>query len=441
VRRENGRRGRGRRHAARELTLAPAVEVDVELTDAAFGGEALGHLSDGRVVFVPRGLPGELVRAQIVEERRDFARGDVLSVLRAAPERIEAPCAHYAEGCGGCSWQHASYPAQLRLKQAIVVDQLRRIGHFQEADDLVREPLGMLDPSRYRNQARFTVGRRFGELCFTYRSSHRLLRINHCWIVHPRIQEVLQRAQGRLADIERRLHQVSVRVGANTDQLLISPALPEIPELESGQAYLEEELLGRRFRLQPPSFFQVNTRREQRAVPPQIRHPLVPIPADGLSMAELLALLVLDRVEPDPSDVVVDAYSGVGTFALLLAPLVREAIGIEEAKSAVKDAEHNATGVDNVRFIQAKTECALPGLDARPAAVVLDPARAGCHPDVLRALLQTRPSRVVYVSCDPSTLARDLRILVDGGYHLHEVQPLDMFPQTYHIECVACLTT
>jgi 23S rRNA (uracil1939-C5)-methyltransferase len=391
-------------------------------------------------VFVPRGLPGEGVRVGLVEERRDFARGELLGVVRPVADRITALCAHYAEGCGGCSWQHASYAAQLRLKQAIVVDQLRRIGHFAEAEALVRPPLGMLEPWRYRNQARFTVGRRFGELCFTHRSSHRLLRIDHCWIVHPRIQAALEQVQGRLAGIERRIHQISMRVGANTGQLLISPALPEIAELASGQPFLEEELLGRRFRLQPPSFFQVNTRREPRPVPPEVRHVRRPVPADGLSMAELLALVVLDRLAPDPSDVVVDAYSGVGTFALLLAPLVRQAIGIEEAKSAVKDAEHNAIDTPNVRFIQAKTETALPSLDVHPDAVVLDPARAGCHPDVLRALLATRPARIVYVSCDPSTLSRDLRILVDGGYLLHEVQPLDMFPQTYHIECVATLT-
>jgi 23S rRNA (uracil1939-C5)-methyltransferase len=191
--------------------------------------------------------------------------------------------------------------------------------------------------------------------------------------------------------------------------------------------------------MQPASFFQVNTRRELRPVPQVITRAWLPIPANGLSMAELLALLVLDRLEPSASDFVVDAYSGVGTFALLLADCVREVIGIEEARSAVRDAEHNAQDVSNVQFIQARTEDALPSLARRPDAVILDPARVGAHPGVLQALLNSGTPRLVYVSCDPSTLARDLRILVDGGYQLREVQPLDMFPQTYHVECVATL--
>ena len=321
----------------------------------------------------------------------------------------------------------------------MVVDQLRRIGHFADGDELVRPPIAMLEPWNYRNQARFTVGRRFGELCFTLRSSHRLLRIEHCWIVHPTINSVLETAQGRLNALDRRIHQVLVRVGINTGQVMISPALPEVPEIETGQPFIEEELLGRRFRLEPPSFFQVNTLREKRALPSAIGTSMLPPPDTGLSMADILALLVLDRVQPEPSHLVVDAYSGVGTFALLLAPLVREVVGIEEAPSAIRDAEYNARDIANVRFLKSKTEQALPALDRRPDAVVLDPARVGCHPAVLHAILQSRPPRVVYVSCDPSTLARDLRLLVDGGYTVDEVQPLDMFPHTYHVESVATL--
>jgi 23S rRNA (uracil1939-C5)-methyltransferase len=413
--------------------------VSVEVTDAAFGGEGIGHLPDGRVVFVPRTLPGEAALVRVQQDKPDFARAELELVERAAPGRVEPPCPYYRAGCGGCSWQHAEYSLQLRMKEQIVAEQLRRIGHFADASQLVRPAIGMLEPWHYRNQARFTVGRRFGELCFTFRATHRLLRVDHCWIVHPVINDVIEIAQGRLSSLGRRIHQVSVRVGANTGQLMISPALPEVPEIESGQPFLEEDLLGRRFRLEPPSFFQVNTRREMRRMP-FIGNPALPLPEDGVSMAELLALLVIDRLHPEPSQVVIDAYSGVGTFALLVAPLVRQAIGIEEAPSAVRDAVHNGQDVPNARFIRGKTEAVLPSLDERPDAVVLDPARVGCHPAVLEALLSLRPHRVVYVSCDPSTLARDLRVLVDGGYTLQEVQPLDMFPHTYQIENVATLT-
>jgi 23S rRNA (uracil1939-C5)-methyltransferase len=427
---------------ARRRSAPPAVElppVSVDLVDAAFGGEAIGRLEDGRVVFVPRALPGERALIRVREDRRDFARAELALIETAAPERIEPPCPYYRAGCGGCSWQHANYEAQLVLKRRIVVDQLRRIGRFADADSLVKPSIGMVEPWHYRNQARFTVGRKFGELCFTMKSTHRLLRIDHCWIVHPAINALLEVLQGKLPT-DRRIHQLSIRVGANTGQTMVAPYLPEIPEVASGQQFLEEELLGVRFRLQPPSFFQVNTRREPRPLPSAVGKAWLPLPADGLSMAEILALLVMDRLQPSVTDSVVDAYSGVGTFALLMAPLVGEVLGIEEARSAVHDAEHNAAGISNVRFVQGKSEAVLPELTRNPDAVVLDPARVGCDPAVLQALLRLRPKRVVYVSCDPTTLARDLRVLVDGGYALHEVQPVDMFPQTYHIECVASLT-
>ena len=418
--------------------------VDVALTDVAFGGDALGRLEDGRVLFASRGLPGERVSVRLTDERKDFLRGDVVDVAVAAPRRVEPPCPYFREGCGGCSWQHADYAYQLEIKQRNVRDQLRRLGRFEDADELVRPTIGMVEPWHYRNQARFSVGRKFGELCFTYRSSHRLLRVDHCWIVHPRINEIVAELQEKLAGVERRIHQVGIRVGSNTGDVLVTPSLPEVPRVASGQRYLEEELLGTRYRLQAPSFFQVNTRREVRPLPAGLQAARLPVPADGLSMAEILALLVLDRLELQGHELVVDAYCGVGTFALLMAPLVGQVVGIEEAHVAIVDAEHNAREVGNARFVEGSTERVLPGLalERRPDAVVLDPARVGAQPEVLAALLADglRPPRLVYVSCDPATLARDLRILVDGGYRLEEVQPVDMFPQTYHVECVATLT-
>ena len=424
--------------------VEPRDPIEVAFSEAAFGGEALGRLEDGRVLFASHVLPGERALVRIREDRKDYAKADLAAILDAAPDRTEPPCPYFQAGCGGCSWQHAAYEAQLQIKADVVVQQLRRIGRFSDVDRIVRPTIGMLEPWHYRNQARFTLGRKFGELCFTYRTSHRLLRIDHCWISHPAINATLEVLQEKLGGLERRIHQISIRVGANTGQVLVSPSLPEVPEVETGQADLEEELLGVRFRLHPTSFFQVNTRREVRELPDAVGAARLPLPSDGVSRAEILALLVLDRLGPKGSDLVVDAYSGVGTFALLMAPLVGEVVGIEEARAAVHDAEHNARDAANARFILGKTEVVLPSLDfeRRPDAVVLDPARVGAHPAVLEALLSKalRPPKLVYVSCDPSTLARDLRVLVDGGYRLDEVQPLDMFPQTYHIESVATLT-
>ena len=136
---------------------------------------------------MPFGLPGETVSVELTEERRDFARGRIVEVLKASPERVEPRCEYFGE-CGGCSFQHLSYPEQLALKRRIIVEQLRRIGQLDTAESLVRPAIGMLSPWEYRNHARFTIGRRFGELCFTMKSTHRLLRIDHCWIVHPAIK-------------------------------------------------------------------------------------------------------------------------------------------------------------------------------------------------------------------------------------------------------------
>lgn len=409
----------------------------VELTDVAHGGEAIGRL-DGRVVFVPRGLPGEEVEVELVQDKPDYARGEIVEILRASPERVEPPCPYFNQGCGGCSWQHATYTTQLEFKRTIVAEQLRRIGGFHDSERLVLPTVGMVEPWHYRNHARFSVGRRFGELCFTKQGTRKLLRIDHCWIMHPQVNETLERLQGRFVGF--RAHQIAIRVGANTGEQLVNPELPPAPEVPSGQTALHEEMLGRRFRVASPAFFQVNTRRERRDLPAGLDRFADLVPDDGISIAELLVLIALERLDPHPEDVVVDAYCGVGTFTTLMAPLVRQAVGIEESPAAVKDAEHNAADLTNVRFIAAKAEDALRKLHERPNKALLDPARVGCEPAVLEALVAARPERIVYVSCDPATLARDLVILREGGFSLQSVQPVDMFPQTYHVESVSLLT-
>ena len=434
---------------------------------------------------MPYGLPGETVVAEIVQDKPDYARAEIVEIVKASPDRVTAPCTYFG-ACGGCQWQHASYAAQLQFKRGIVAEQLRRIGHFEDADRLVLPTIGMADPWHYRNHARFTVGRRFGELCFTRSGTRQLLRIDHCWLMQQPIDAILARLQRRLPGF--RAHQLSIRVGANTGDVLLQPELPllgdpvpiteeelersgdpatprerphalglspEPPfhddaaawpcdEIPSGQTELYEDLLGRRFRVAAPAFFQVNTRREQRG--PDFPSPEIVerfgqlISPDGLSIAETLVLLGLDRLDPQPQDIVVDAYCGVGTFSAVLAPFVRQVVGIEESPAAVKDAEQNCHDLANLRFIAGKVEDVLPKLTERPTKVLLDPARVGCERPVLDALVAAQPERIVYVSCEPATLARDLAILREGGYTLQSVQPLDMFPQTYHVESVSLLT-
>jgi 23S rRNA (uracil1939-C5)-methyltransferase len=472
-----------RRHRQRQPT-GPRERVTLTLTGVAHGGEAIGR-HEGRVFFVPYGLPGETVVAEIVQDKSDYARAEIVEIIETSSDRVLAPCAYFGS-CGGCQWQHASYEAQLEFKRGIVAEQLRRIGHFEDADQLVLPTIGMAEPWHYRNHARFTVGRRFGELCFTRAGTRQLLRIDHCWLMHPAIDAILARLQRRLPGF--RAHQLSIRFGANTGDLLVNPELPPLgdpvpvteeelersgdpsvprerahglrqapeppfhddgtawpcDEIPSGQTELDEELLGRRFRVAAPAFFQVNTRRERRGA--EFPSPEIVarfghlIAEDGLSIAETLVLLGIDRLDPQPDDVVVDAYCGVGTFSAVLAPLVRTVVGIEESPAAVKDAEQNCHDLSSVRFIAGKVEDVLPKLTERPGKVLLDPARVGCERPVLDALIAAGPERIVYVSCEPATLARDLAILREGGYTLQTVQPLDMFPQTYHVESVSLLT-
>jgi 23S rRNA (uracil1939-C5)-methyltransferase len=418
---------------ARLTDTIPAIILDIE--ELAPSGEGVGQYGDLRVAVLGA-LPGERVRARVYKHGQTEAFARLLEVLVPAPERVAAPCPSFGD-CGGCQWQHAGYQHQLRLKREQLLSILELTGlERARLTDLVRPVVGMADPWHYRNHARFSVTRD-GSLGFTLAHSRRPMRIDACLLMHPFINQVLALLQGRV----RGLHQVAVRYGIRTGQFLIQPRVPQIEHLiETGQPHLEEEVLGRRFRISAASFFQVNTRPDPRPLDGVLHRPSPVLHPDGLhSQAEILSLVVLDRLALHGDEQVIDAYCGVGTFSALLAPFARRVIGIEESHAALLDAQHNTRDLANVQFIEGKTEQVLASFEEPVDAVVLDPARPGCRPEVLDALARLRPQRVVYVSCEPATLARDLKRLLIAGFSLVEVQPIDMFPQTQHLESVATL--
>ncbi|MGH2460056.1 MAG: class I SAM-dependent RNA methyltransferase, partial [Chloroflexota bacterium] len=366
--------------------MKPGDHLELSLTDLSYLGGAVGRTDENLAVFASGGLPGERVVIRLEEARRRFARGQVVDVLAASPERVAPPCPYFG-ACGGCQWQHLAYEGQVRWKTELVLRQLRRIGHL--ADAPVRPTIAAAYPLSYRNQARFSLDPQ-GQLCFTRFQSRQLLPIDACRIMQPEIVALMPRLQGAAAGA----HQVVVRYGSRTGQYLIAPRLA-VPDLATGQESYEEVLLGRRYRVSQPSFFQVNTRTDRRALPLEILADWLADRSGDFSQADLLGLLVLDRLNLTGRELIVDAYSGVGTFALLVAERAGRVIGIEEARCAVLDAEHNARGVDNVSFLTGRTEDLLGSIDGKPEAVILDPSRTGCAPAVLETLLTLRPRMIV----------------------------------------------
>jgi len=396
----------------------------------AHGGDALGR-HEGKVIFVPYAIPGEEALVEIVEDKGRYARGRPVEILSPSPQRVDPSCPHFGPGkCGGCQWQHIAYQAQLELKATVVADQLARLGRLPDVPLKMKRPIPSDSPWHYRNHVQFSVGDD-GRLGFVATDGRRVETIEVCYLLHPLLDELFAALDLELPELAR----LSLRAGVNTgDLMMIFETHDDLPPaLESdlpvscvlllsdgtpvnliGSNYVTEVIAGRTFRISTASFFQVNT-----------------------AAAEELVRVVGGYLAPAGDETLLDAYCGVGTFALSLADKVGHVIGIEEAAGAVADACLNAAELANVEFIEGSVEASLPQLDRPIDLAVLDPPRQGCKPRALAALIELAPRRIVYVSCDPATLARDARKLADGGYQLVEVQPVDMFPQTYHIESVA----
>ncbi len=339
--------------------------------------------------------------------------------------RVSAPCPVFGT-CGGCQLQHMQYEAQLEWKRSIVQQLLHTIGGFENPPLLATVPCDV--PWHYRNHMRFSVNRA-GQPGLTARGTHRVLPLVNCPIAHKQINNAME----VLSQHVNPQPQVLIRCGAASGQMLIQPTQPEDVAQELAPKGLnlhtetmDEVLSGETFRIRPSSFFQTNTAQ-----------------AEKMAQMVLQGLLSVHEHSEEQAKklTVVDAYCGVGTFALLLARHVGKVIAIEESASAIKDAQWNLRNVENVAILKGKVEAVLPDIAAGLDGLVIDPPRAGCQQVVLDALIQHPVASIVYVSCDPSTLARDLNILchIHPTYRLRSVQPLDMFPQTAHIECITVL--
>lgn len=404
--------------------MNPADEVTLLLERFAYGGEALGRLPDGRVVFVPFALPGERVRARLVAARRGHLRAELLEVLDPAAGRERPRCRHFGV-CGGCHYQHLSYAAQSEAKTAVLGDLLRRIGKI-EAPPL-RPIVAAPQAWNYRNHVQFHLTPS-GQLGFMEARSAAVLPIEECHLPEGPLNDLWPALQ---FEAGLGLARVSLRLGADGEAMLVLES-PEVPALEleadlsvvhlrgeqalvlAGDPALTMRVNGRSFRVSAASFFQVNT-----------------------AMAAEMVRHLLERLPLTPQTTLLEVYCGVGLFSAFLAERVGRWIGIEAAPSACEDFTVNLDEFENVDLYEGPAEVVLPALDVRPQVVLVDPPRAGLERRALQALLALAPDVLAYVSCDPSTLGRDARRLLDGGYRLVEVTPFDLFPQTYHIESIS----
>ncbi len=393
--------------------LDPQKEfAELRLLSMGAFGDTVANFEDG-FIQVFGGIVGEVVKARIYRFKRrgkNKINGMVSEVIKASPHRVDSPCPYFGP-CSGCQWQHVSYEYQLELKRGAV----RHV--FADYPSLSNVHVSKTNPApeifNYRNHARFTV--RFGgQLGFSNRITRRFVRVDECMLMDSKINSFLSQLQDNSSETTN----LSIRVGANTDDYLIQPELsgPDI-DFETGQKWYVENMLNREFRVASPSFFQVNTRQ-----------------------AEFMINLVGDKLGLNGDEILVDAYAGVGVFASLLSDRVRKVIAVEESQAAVKDALFGLNDLQNVHYIQGKTEDILEELEEKIDVIILDPPRTGCHPQAIASVLSAEPNQIAYVSCDPPSLARDLDMLVQGGYQIDSVDPIDMFPQTYHTECVATLS-
>ncbi|CAM2363654.1 23S rRNA (uracil(1939)-C(5))-methyltransferase RlmD [Listeria seeligeri] len=439
--------------------------VEITIEDLTHDGNGVGKI-DGYPLFIPNTLPGEKVTAKIIKLNKNygFARMENLKVVSA--ERVEPPCAVYSK-CGGCSLQHLSYVGQLAFKRNQVEETMKRIGKLNVE---VKETLGMENPWRYRNKSQVPVGFVNGKLTagFYQKRSHEIIDMSTCLIQSEQGDFAVQKTREVLAKYGTEpydektgkgdIRHIMTRFAHTTGQLMLVlvttkdrlPFKEEIirdlteqlaltsivqninPQKTNvifgdrtktlwGKDIIEDTIHGIRFAISARSFYQVN--------------PL---------QTEVLYQQAIEAAELTGEETVIDAYCGIGSISLCLAKKAKHVYGVEIVDQAIQDARTNAelNNLSNTTFETGKAEEVIPtwykaGIVAD--VLVVDPPRKGCDEKLLQTILAMKPKKVVYVSCNPGTLARDMKILSDGGYEANQVQPVDMFPMTTHIEAVTVL--
>lgn len=471
---KTAKKRRGPQQTARaELDLPVRVgqTVEVEITGLNHEGAGVGRI-EGYTLFVKGALTGERVRARVDHVKKSFGFAHLVEVLEQSASRAMPPCPLY-DRCGGCSLQHLAYEEQLRHKRQIVMDNLQRIGGFSlegEGAVTVHPTLGMSEPWRYRNKAQVPIGEENGALVggFYAEKSHAIIDMNECLIQHQAndaavatVKRLAQELNIQPYDEVRHtglLRHVVAKVGVKTGEVMVVlvTTREEIPQRERLVASIREQVPGVasivqninpdktnvifgkktvtlwgsdviydyigpiKFAISARSFYQVNP-----------------------AQTEALYNKTLEYAGATGTETVIDAYCGIGTISLFLAQKSRHVYGVEIVPEAIADANRNAAlnGVENVTFAAGPAEEVIPAWKEqgiRADVIVVDPPRKGCDEALLTTILEMEPKRVVYVSCNPSTLARDLKVLAEK-YEVKEVQPVDMFPHTGHVECCALL--
>ena len=426
--------------------------VELQIDGITSQGQGVGRL-EGLAVFVPGALPGERVRARIIEAKKRFARAALEAVVEPSAYRREASCPLYPV-CGGCSLQHVDYKYELELKRLIVQQDLQRIGGVELEVPL---PVAAAEPWAYRNRAVLHYdGNKLG---FYNESSHTVVPVERCALLHPALNGLLHSINDVFSarDLLPQLRGLALRCNGAGDRLLLSfichSSLSGLEETASRLMQEEPKLISVWENYGPPSYSVYGEKWRRLAGDSHLRDSIGPVLLDlspgsflQVNHTQTIALYELVRgfAALDGTQTVLDLYSGVGSIALYLAPYAKQVVGVESYAPAVADAQRNAAlnQAENCVFRCGRAEELLPAWSAQGRhfdVIVLDPPRAGCDKKLLHAVAGMAPSRLIYVSCDPATLARDLRELNALGYKIDRLQPVDMFSKSFHVETVCCL--